>query len=223
MKRIPIWAWFFILLAVLSAIAATIEIWFNLSQQLTPQPVQTARELWQQNAPAEYVLEYILSQQQRDPIHYQATVRDREVTAVSVNGQELEPVLYPLHDLPPLFDAAAAWLADDPTHRDGTVEYTAPANNTATYRVQVHKGETVVKRNGQVVAGKFAGHYLPDAQFPAITRQLEINRQPGVGRVYCVATFHRQNGLVLRYVRSLSSTRERVEIKATEFETSKTP
>jgi hypothetical protein len=217
-RRIPIWAWFFIVLGVLSAIAATIEIWFNLSQQLTPDQVQTAQQLWREHAPEDYDLDYLLSWREREPILYQATVRNREVTAVTVAGGELEPVLFPLHDLPPLFDAVTAWLAEDPSRRDGTVDYTAAANGSVDYRVEVHRGETVVKRNGRTLAAKLAGHYVPEVQFAAITRQLEIDHQPDAGRVFCVGTFSRKTGMLLRYVRSLSSTRERVEIGAKEFE-----
>jgi hypothetical protein len=222
-RRIPVWAWFFIVLVVLSAIAATIEIWFNLSQQLTPEQVRAAQQLWRDKAPQEYTLDYLIRWQSPEPIRYQATVRNREVTKVTLDGQELAQVLFPLHDLVPLFDAVAGWLADDPTRSDGMVDYTAPATGSAEYRIEVQQGETVVTRKGQMLSAKVAAHYIPDAQFPALLRQLEIDHLPGAGRVFCVGTFHRQYGLLLRYVRSVSATRVRLEVGATRFESPVSP
>jgi hypothetical protein len=223
MKRIPTWAWFFILLAVLTAATVSVEIGFNLAQQLTPEQVAAARERWRQHAPAAFELEYDLKRQAREPIRYQAVIRDGEVVAVTVDGQELEPVLYALHDLPPLFQAAAAWLGEDAARHDGTVEHIAPANGKTSYRVEVRQGETVVKRNNQVVGSNLAASYTPAAQLAAIARRLEIDRQPGAGRGFCVATFQRRTGLVERFVRSLSATRERVEIQTTDFKSLSSP
>ncbi len=215
-RRSRIWLWFFAVLAALTAVAAGIEIWFNLSQQLTPQEVEDARALWRRTVPAEYDLEYTLTRQSREAPHYQAVVRDREVVSVTFNGQELEPALYPLHDLPPLFAAVEKWLADDPSRRDGFIDHESAATDSATYRVRVGDGERVVTRDGHPVPPKLAASYLPEAQYEAILRRLEIDRQPDAGRVYCVATFDRTDGRLLRYVRSVSATRDRVQIQAAE-------
>ena len=45
------WVWFFVVLAVL-AVAAVVGNWsYNLSQQLTPDQLRAAEELWKKNGP----------------------------------------------------------------------------------------------------------------------------------------------------------------------------
>ena len=180
-KRSRVWIWFFVVLAVLALIAGSIEIWFNLSQQLNPEQVANAQKLWREHAPAEYEIDFIFSRMSRQPLHYRAVIRNREVTAVMLNDQELEPVLYPLHDLPPLFEAAAAWLAEDPARQDGVVDHVLALDATATYHVRVRPGETTVSRNGASIPARLTAVYLPAAQIAAFARQLELDRQPDAG------------------------------------------
>jgi hypothetical protein len=217
-KRIPPWIWFFAVLLTLGVIAGGIEVWYNLSQQLTPEAVRAAEELWSRSTPPAYNFQYTLHRQDRQPIRYQARVRDRQVIAVWADDHELEPMLYALHDLPPLFDAVNVWLAENPAHHEGTVDYSASMSEPVVFRVSVSEGATTVKRNGVGVPSRLAVNYSPTAQLSALERQAEIDRQPGSGRVFQVATFDRQRGFVLRYIRSVSATRERVEIKAMVFD-----
>ncbi len=50
--------WFFGALAVFAVIAVTTPIVYNLSIQLTPQQLDAARSLWEQNRPDDYDLKY---------------------------------------------------------------------------------------------------------------------------------------------------------------------
>jgi hypothetical protein len=62
MKRSPSrrWIWFFLVLALLSAVAIVVPIVYNLSIQLRPEQLAEARRLWQENGPDNYDLEYLV-------------------------------------------------------------------------------------------------------------------------------------------------------------------
>ena len=45
LRRNRRWVWFFLMLALLGATAVTIELWYNLSQQLTPVQIDQAEPL----------------------------------------------------------------------------------------------------------------------------------------------------------------------------------
>jgi hypothetical protein len=204
--------------AVLAAAAVALEIWYNLSQQLSPDQLERARALWRERGPADYDLEYVLTRQGREGDRYLARVRDARVTAVEVNGQPLEPALYPLHDLPPLFEEVDAALEGRPGG-DAEVDYTAPARGSATMLVHVRRGAVVrVFRNNQPLDPTGFGYCTMPGLFDAVGRRLELDTQPGAARMYRVAAFDPADGHLLRYVRSLTWPRERVEIVVSRFE-----
>src|SRR6266540_6659800 len=163
------WVWFFAVLAVLAAAAITLDVWYNLGQQLTPQQLERARELWRQQGPADYDVTWGIARQGRDGDHYLAQVRDGRVAAVAVNGQPLEPARYPLYDLAPLFDEAERAPAD----RDREVSWTAPAKTALTVLVHVRGGEVVrVFRNNRPLEPDRCGSYDVPGMFEAVGRQL---------------------------------------------------
>lgn len=84
------WVWFFLVLAVLGAVAVVVPIVYNLGLQLTPEQLAQARGRWSAAGPADYDLDY----QQKVTVHgrteetiYRVSVRDRRVTAVFCNGE----------------------------------------------------------------------------------------------------------------------------------------
>jgi hypothetical protein len=60
------WIWFFLVLALLSAVAIVVPIVYNLSIQLRPEQLAEARRLWAENAPANYDLAYLVKRTEHD-------------------------------------------------------------------------------------------------------------------------------------------------------------
>jgi len=57
-QRSKKWVWFFLLLAALAVTGVTIEIWSNLSQQLTLEKLAAAHDVWRAKGPRDYYLDY---------------------------------------------------------------------------------------------------------------------------------------------------------------------
>lgn len=57
------WMWFFLILAVLGAVAIGLPLLYNLSQQLTEEKLKAARTLWEENGPADYTVLYEIRRQ----------------------------------------------------------------------------------------------------------------------------------------------------------------
>jgi hypothetical protein len=55
------WIWYFVVVAGLTVLATTILVVYNLGQQLTHEQLDTARKLWDQKRPPDYVLTYTKS------------------------------------------------------------------------------------------------------------------------------------------------------------------
>jgi hypothetical protein len=83
------WVWFFLFLAVVPAALLSVEIWFNLHQQLTPERLAAARARWDQKGSRDYVLDYAIKRDydpdpvQRAPEKYTVRVKGRKVEAVT--------------------------------------------------------------------------------------------------------------------------------------------
>jgi hypothetical protein len=58
------WIGFFLVLAVLAAAAVILPIVYNLSIQLRPEQLAAARQRWNENAPADYDLAYLVKHSQ---------------------------------------------------------------------------------------------------------------------------------------------------------------
>jgi hypothetical protein len=83
------WIWFFAILAVSSAVAITAPLVYNLSIQLRPEQLAEARRRWEENAPADYDLEYLIRDthaEQEEEKQYRVIVRGRRVLLVVDNG-----------------------------------------------------------------------------------------------------------------------------------------
>jgi hypothetical protein len=112
------WVWFFAVLAVLAAAAIGINWAYNARQQLTPQQLQAAWDLWKRNGPADYdlVVEKTINSaaadgEIRDRIEVQ--VRDRKVVAATLNGAPLERRLWDEYDVPGWFGFVEDFLKID--------------------------------------------------------------------------------------------------------------
>src|SRR5262249_19085410 len=125
--------WFFLVLAVLGATAVTIETWYNLKQQLTPQQLERARATWQQNGPRDYDLVYTVSRQTRTPDRIVVTFRSGTIASVHVDHPGWESATAPLYDL------SAALTVDAPSEDGEVIVETGPPAPRE-YRVRVRHG-----------------------------------------------------------------------------------
>src|SRR5262249_3505867 len=128
-----------------------------------------------------------------------------------------EPVLLPLCDLPLAWQH---WQEARTQLWEGNLEanFTAPPHATLKFAVRVRSRQVAgVSCNEQALAAELWRFYDMPALLAAIERRLELDRQPGGGRVFCIAAFDPQDGHLLRYVRSLSRTEEKVQITVSDF------
>src|SRR5688572_5517522 len=90
------WLWFFAALAILSAAAIGVNWWYNARQQLTPERLRAAMDLWRANGPADYdlLIEKVINSAASDGAalkdRIEASVRNRQVVAAALNGAPLE-------------------------------------------------------------------------------------------------------------------------------------
>src|SRR5262245_40533649 len=203
------WVWFFLVLVLLGGTALTIEVWYNLSQQLTAAKLEAARATWQQNGPADYDFTWTVTRQTRVPADVLVTFRNGRVAEVLVESSDWSPELAALYDLGPALAIAA------PTGGEGTIRGSGGTDGTPRqYRVRVRGGRAVEARcEGKVLAGVDPEAYSMEGLFAALGWQLELDAQSGRPRVFAVGTFGKGDRRVLRYVRSCRAIRERVEIK----------
>jgi hypothetical protein len=110
------WKWFFLIVAVLALAASIFLVVFNMRQQLKPEELEAARQLWIEHGPASYTLIYTekFSSQAGNELknHYVVKVRDRKVTEVLVNGAPKEERLE-YHDMNGLFNEVEAFQDKD--------------------------------------------------------------------------------------------------------------
>jgi hypothetical protein len=92
-KRNRGWLWYFLLLAVLTILATATLATYNLKQQLTPEQLEAAWQLWKEKGPRSYRLLYTIRIDDR-PEHavdrYEVWVKDGRATQAIVNGETSE-------------------------------------------------------------------------------------------------------------------------------------
>jgi len=110
-----------------------------------------------------------------------------------------------------LAEARRLWNEKGP--RDYTLEYTINQKGRDLEEGIVHVRQggasTTSDRLPKTRAYQFES---VEAVFEHMEKDLEADRQPGSPRSFITATFDRNDGHPIRYVRSVSSTRERLEI-----------
>src|SRR4051812_12859246 len=100
MQRNRNWLWFFVALAALAAAAVAINWTYNARQQLTPEQLRAAMDLWAKNGPADYdlLIEKTISSAASDGSQIvdriEVKVRDKKVVAATLNGRPLERRLW---------------------------------------------------------------------------------------------------------------------------------
>lgn len=207
------WVWFFVALVLLGGTAVTLEVWYNLRQQLTVAQLEAARATWRQNGPADYDFTYTVARQTQAPADVRITFRSGRVAEVDVASSDWKPELAALYDLGPALSIVPPSGGEDTVGVHGVKEGVPHE-----YRVRVRDGRAVeVRCNGKVLAGVDPEAYSMEGLFAALGRQLELDREPGRPRVFAVGTFGKGDRRLLRYVRSCRAVRERVEIKFVEL------
>lgn len=93
-RRSRRWIAFFVVLGVLSTLAIVVPLVYNLSIQLRPEQLAEARRRWQENAPANYDLKYLVETKHASAIEpekreYLVQVRDSRVVFVADTGEVL--------------------------------------------------------------------------------------------------------------------------------------
>jgi hypothetical protein len=88
------WIGFFVVLAVLGATAMIVPLVYNLSIQLRPEQLADARRRWEENAPANYDLKYLVERKHEtetepEKSEYLAKVRNGRVVLVMDTGEVL--------------------------------------------------------------------------------------------------------------------------------------
>lgn len=216
-RRSRAWVLFFAALLLLAAAAISLEVGFSLRQQLTPQALERARALWREKGPADYDLKYTVKRQSRSGDRLLSENRHDQIEEVTVNGELLEPPLYPFHDLGRLFANVDASRAPGVAAEEVSVA-TAPEQSTVAYLVQVRHGHVVrAWYDDQPLPASVAGSYDMPSLFAGLGTYLKRDAAGGMWRPFAVATFDRADGHLLHYVRSLMRTRERVEFNLVEL------
>jgi hypothetical protein len=212
-RRSRHWLIFFSALTLLAAAAVGLETWYNLRQQLTPEAAEQARALWQERGPADYDLKYNVVRQSRSVGHLRAWLRDGKLAGVEVEDTPLEPDLYPFHDLAPLFAQAEMFPAGGPE-----CVGTEPERSTVVYLVQVRGGRVARAWCGdEPLPAAVAGDYDMATLLAGVGRLVERDRAAGGWPPYMVATFDRNDGRLLHFVRSRIRRGERLEFNLVEL------
>jgi hypothetical protein len=114
------WVWFFVIVGVMAAAGVAAEVWVNLSQQLTPEKLTAARQLWRDRGPRDYTLEYAVKREYnpdpagRAPDRYTVRVKGGKVESVTdAGGRSLKPGEYEFGSMDALFDAIDEQLKAD--------------------------------------------------------------------------------------------------------------
>jgi hypothetical protein len=97
------WVGFVVVLVLLSAVAATIPIVYNLRQQLRPEELEAARQRWHKYGPEDYDLTFAIRyDRERLPERHIVIVRGGKVILASCEGeiQTLSPALQATVGLP---------------------------------------------------------------------------------------------------------------------------
>jgi hypothetical protein len=154
------WIWYFVVVGCLTVLATTILVVYNLGQQLKPEQLEAARNLWEAKRPADYVLTYTKLGSATGT--FVVTVRKGKV----VSANMLQKVI-----------------------KDGKAELVEEQLEPRLYR-----------------------SYDMDGLFNDIERFLDLAAKKDSPRTYLVATFDPRNGQLLRFVRRVMGTSERIEI-----------
>jgi hypothetical protein len=109
----PGWIWFFVVLALLTAAAISIQIWYNPTVPLTPALLAEAQAKWKEHGPKDYDMDYTIKKMDSTE-HFQVRVRNGEAVSVIMNERlPLESRHYPYHTMPALFGFIEDFMEQD--------------------------------------------------------------------------------------------------------------
>jgi hypothetical protein len=193
-----LWIWFFLLLAVAGGFAVVVPLVYNLWQQLQPEPLEQARQRWEENGPRDYDLlwEEKVNEAPR-PTQYLAVVRDGKVWMVHIDHD----VLLARELATPLGGAVgtpAAALHQDSLMKGAANSLGATLGPTATTLMTVRPPQ-------RDLTG-----YTVEGLFHTIDENLKKNAESG-GRNFATATFDKNDGHPTHYVYRVRRTPERLE------------
>jgi hypothetical protein len=112
MTRNRRWIAFFLILGLLAASAAVIEVWYNLRQQITEADLNAARELWRAKGPSDYDMEYTFKTVDNTD-EYQIQVRAKHAVSARRNGQPVDARQLRYCTMPYLFEIVQDYLHQD--------------------------------------------------------------------------------------------------------------
>jgi hypothetical protein len=96
---------------------------------------------------------------------------------------------------------------------DYDLEYTMQGSTNGTFKVEVRGGKVVsATLDGRELERRLYAAHDMTGLYDDLERFLEIDSKPDSPRAFVVATFDTVDGHLLHYVRSVSATRQRVEI-----------
>jgi hypothetical protein len=128
--------------------------------------------------------------------------------AISVNiAYNLSLQLKPEH----LEEARQLWQKNGP--RDYDLEYVKSGPSTETFAAKIRRGRVIaVTLDGRPLEKRLYGYHDVPALFTFMERFYELDHEPGKPRTYARALFDPADGHPVYYLRSVFSTRERIEI-----------
>lgn len=116
-----------------------------------------------------------------------------------------------------LDEAFALWKEKKPASYD--MVFTKQVKEPEEFEVKVRAGAVVsVKMNGRPLDERQLIYYSMDALFDYVSQFLEIDSDPNAPRTYVVASFDKNDGHLIRYIRSVSANRQRVELHIKKLE-----
>lgn len=105
--------WFCLITFLLAIVASATLIVYNIRQQLRPEDLEKAWQLWKAKGPTDYELVYEVRRQDSPPETYVAQVRQRRTRAAWRNEQPLEARLLSYYNMDALFAQIQAFLQQD--------------------------------------------------------------------------------------------------------------
>ena len=108
------WIWVFVVFFGLAIVATVILIAYNLGQQLKPEQLAAARQLWNEKGPRSYTMAYTVRRNESEDLdHYVVKVVNRRVVASEFNGRPEEPGRFGYRGMDSLFDDIERFQTQD--------------------------------------------------------------------------------------------------------------
>jgi hypothetical protein len=107
------WLWFFVVLALLTAAAISVQLWYNPTVPLTPALLAEAETKWKQRGPRDYDMDYTIKKPESTE-RFRVQVRDGKAVSVKMNDNlAVESRIYPYHTMPALYEFIGEFMQQD--------------------------------------------------------------------------------------------------------------